>query len=103
MEKINSITGYDYKFVETSSTPELLNTIKAGKTDFGVAGISLTSEREKIFYFSHVFFNSGLQILIQEDNQSTILDILSNIFSPSFLKGIGFFIILILISAHIIW
>ncbi|MCP3926243.1 MAG: transporter substrate-binding domain-containing protein, partial [Desulfobacterales bacterium] len=40
-KKINSITGYDYKFVETSSTPELLNTIKAGKTDFGVAGISL--------------------------------------------------------------
>ncbi len=102
-KKINSITGYDFKFLETTSTPELLKAVKSGKAEFGVAGISLTSEREKILDFSHVFFDSGLQILIQEKEQSTILDILSNIFSPSFLKGIGFFIILILISAHIIW
>ncbi len=102
-EKINTITGYDYKLVEVNSTPELLNIVKTGEADFGVSGISLTSERERILDFSHVFFNSGLKIMVNEKEESTIFDILSSIFSPGFLKGIGLFILLVLISAHIIW
>ena len=101
--KINEITGYDFKYIETSTTPELLKTVKTGKADFGVAGISLTSERERILDFSHVFFNSGLQIMVNNKDESSVFDLLSGILSPNFIKGIGFFILLVLVSAHIVW
>ena len=50
-----------YKTVE--NVQQMLDEIRGGRADAGVAAVSITSEREKTIDFSYPFKESGLQIL----------------------------------------
>lgn len=44
--------------------------LQTGQLDAGIAGMSITPERMKVIDFSEPYYNSGLQILVREDNTS---------------------------------
>ena len=84
MEKNGRLTGYSiemwervvrearlpfdpdsgYKMVE--NVTQMLDALRNGQADAGVAAVSITAEREKTIDFSYPFKESGLQILTQE-------------------------------------
>jgi polar amino acid transport system substrate-binding protein len=85
----------------------LLEEVRTGKADLGVAAISITSAREQEFDFSQPILNAGLQIMVrgrgQDSESNPLRDLLGLIFSPAILVWLGIALLLIIIPAHIVW
>jgi polar amino acid transport system substrate-binding protein len=87
------------------TTQDLLSAVKSKKADVGISNISITAERDKDFDFSQPMFESGLQILVIENESlaNSVPSFLAVIFSPALMQLIGIILIIILLPAHIIW
>ncbi len=83
--------------------PDLLNSVSDGSTDIGIAGITITQERETKLDFSHSFFESGLQILVSTKAISPWQSLFAFFFSPIFWSAIAFLLFVVAIAAHVIW
>jgi polar amino acid transport system substrate-binding protein len=85
----------------------LLEEVRAGKADLGVAAISVTAARESEFDFSHPILSAGLQIMVrgkgQDADSNPLADLLGLLFSKTILVWMGIALLLILIPAHIVW
>jgi polar amino acid transport system substrate-binding protein len=85
----------------------LLEEVRAGKADLGVAAVSITAAREKEFDFSHPILNAGLQIMVrgkgQDGDSNPLTDLLGLLFSKTILVWMGIALVLILVPAHIVW
>jgi polar amino acid transport system substrate-binding protein len=85
----------------------LLDDVRDGKADVGVAAISITSAREAAFDFSHPILSAGLQIMVrgkgQETDSNPLMELLGLLFSKTILLWLGIALLLILVPAHIIW
>jgi len=94
----------DYELYGETTVTDLLESVATENTDVAIAGITITSEREKTVDFSHSFFESGLQILVPIRSQvSPLNSFISLVFSPILLKTIGVLLVVIVISAHLLW
>jgi len=82
---------------------DLLSSISDGKSDIGMAGITMTTQREENVDFSYPFFESGLQILVSSKNVYPWEMVISFLFSPILWSTIIFLIIVISIAAHLMW
>jgi len=85
----------------------LLDEVRDGKADVGVAAISITSAREATYDFSHPILNAGLQIMVrgkgQDADANPLMELLGLLFSKTILLWLGIALILILVPAHIVW
>jgi polar amino acid transport system substrate-binding protein len=85
----------------------LLEDVRDGKADLGVAAISMTSAREAVYDFSHPILSAGLQIMVRGKGQDTdsnpLMDLLGLLFSKTILLWMGIALLLILLPAHIVW
>jgi len=106
-EKIANKLGLKYEIYGVNTIAKLLDDVRRGAADVAVSGIGITSKREQVLDFSHSYFESGLQIMIPKASGSLPGDILSKvvaiILSRKLLIGVGVFLIVLLIAAHIIW
>lgn len=93
----------DFELYGVATVAELLDKVQTGSADVGMAGITITATREANVDFSYPFFDSGLQILVKSRLPNHRFSILYLIFSPLLLEMIGLLILLVGISAHIIW
>jgi ABC-type amino acid transport substrate-binding protein len=90
-----------YKIVE--NVAQMLDEIRAGRADAGVAAVSITSEREKTIDFSYPFKESGLQILTKDQPTSSFRRTVAKVFKGDIVwLLIGLFVVLV-INSHIIW
>ena len=85
----------------------LLDGVRDGAGDVGIAAITITAERETWLDFSHPYFRSGLQVMVRMEDGGVIsqaLGVLKGMFSsPSFqlaLMGLG---VLVILVSHLIW
>lgn len=86
--------------------PEILNAIRSGQADLGIAAIALTSQREKEFDFSHPILSGGLQIMVPApvvQAKQAEQAVLKRLGEPSLLRLFGIVALLMLIPAHILW
>jgi polar amino acid transport system substrate-binding protein len=90
-----------YKSVET--VPQMLEELRAGRADAGVAALSITSEREKTIDFSYPFKESGLQILTKDQPGSSFGRIVRNVFKENIIWLLGGLVFVLLLNSHIIW
>ncbi|MDM8557379.1 transporter substrate-binding domain-containing protein [Candidatus Parabeggiatoa sp. HSG14] len=105
-ETIADKMNAEYELYHVETMTELLNMIEYGEADIGIAGISMTAEREEKLDFSYPFFESGLQIMVLEKSNkpfSAVFDSFFVIFSPKLFYAIGLLLIALLIMAHIVW
>ena len=90
-----------YKVVDNVS--QMLDELRSGRADAGVAAVSITSEREKTIDFSYPFKESGLQILTKSEPGGSFRKTVAKVFKGDILwLLIGLFVVL-LINSHIIW
>lgn len=98
--------GVDYQLSGVESIDRLLDSVKEETADIAIAGITITAERETVMDFSHPYYESGLQILVPEDSsitQSFGNRIRAIITRPQLYIGIGVFILVLFVAAHVIW
>ena len=85
----------------------LLELVRSGQSEIGVAAISITAARETEFEFSQPMLNAGLQIMVRgsgNDNANNPLgDLLGLLFSKTSLVWLGIALLLIVVPAHIVW
>ena len=97
----------DYELYGVDTVDKLLEQVKTQKAALAIAGISITAARERELDFSHPYYQSGLQILVPERKASlsqTMWErIVSALTQPQLYWGIGIFILVLLVAAHIIW
>ncbi|SHK26076.1 amino acid ABC transporter substrate-binding protein, PAAT family [Marinobacter antarcticus] len=59
--------GFDYT-INTMDFNGIIPALQTGNVDIAIAGITITAEREKIVDFSDPYYDSGLRILVRNDN-----------------------------------
>ena len=98
-----------YEFLGVETVGELIDTVSEKKAEVGIAGISITAQREEKVDFSHSFFRAGLQIMILNEYESdpslfsSMLNLGTTIFHPK--QGLAVLILLMLffVLGNIIW
>lgn len=62
-QEVANRTGVRYEFVVLESVTAMLDALDAGDADAAIAAISMTPECELRYDFSHMYLQSGLQIM----------------------------------------
>ena len=102
-EAIAELTGIEYEFYEVETVTDQIEAVRNGEADAAIAGISITAEREEIINFTFPYFDAGLQIMIRQEEPSHIETVIDALLAPQFVQFFGFFVILILVAAHVLW
>ena len=100
-EEIANRNGWAFEWVRQDSFPGMIESLVSGESDVAIANISITSERERMFDFSHPIYDSGLQIVVPSvEGRSGLLAI---IWASGAVQLIGGAVIVLLIIAHVLW
>lgn len=89
-----------------ADVPEILNAIRLGQADVGIAAIAITSQREQEFDFTHPVLSGNLQIMVlanAERSRHSERDVLRRLLHPSLLRLFSVIALLMLIPVHILW
>ncbi|MGH2415720.1 MAG: transporter substrate-binding domain-containing protein, partial [Microcystaceae cyanobacterium] len=88
------------------TVPEILNAIRSGQADVGIAAIAITSQRDKDFDFSYPILSGGLQIMVlapAEQTQPVEQQVLERLSDPNLRRLFYLVALVMLIPAHILW
>jgi polar amino acid transport system substrate-binding protein len=100
---IASRMNADTKWVFCKNMAELIDAIKTGKADAGIAAITISKERESYADFSNSMYESGLRILTRTekaDTTATFRAIMKRLFWN---KGAFFVLATLVLVAHVLW
>jgi polar amino acid transport system substrate-binding protein len=93
----------DYDFVMLDSVSAVLDAVKNGDADVGIAAISMTAEREKAVDFTHGYFDAGLQIMVHTVPNSVLNSVIATLFSRDMLQLMLIIAGITFVFTHIIW
>jgi polar amino acid transport system substrate-binding protein len=102
-EEIAARLNWTYRYVSRDNVGLLLDAVRAGEVDVGIAAISITEEREETLDFSIPMFRSGLQILAPATVGLSVLDTIASLLSPSILQFVLFAAAFVIGIALLIW
>jgi len=94
--------GLKTEFVLVDSVNGMLDAVQRGQVQAAVAAISMTPEREQRLDFSHMYLQSGLQIMTPV-HQPSWFDRAGRISWADVLSVVGLVSLLIAAVAHVIW
>ena len=95
--------GWDYEYRFLPTVKAVLEEVSSNRADVGIAGISMTDEREQLVDFSYPMFNAGLQILVPDRASTSWQDALRGAFSGDLLRILGVMLGIVLVAGHVIW
>lgn len=102
--EVASRLGVETEWVELVEVSDVIDAVAAGEVDAGIAGISITPEREAIVDFSQPYYNSGRQIATRSSTgASTVTTLFNLIKSGTFLVPLLILIGLIFLVSHLVW
>lgn len=115
VEHQGSFTGFDIDLLAAISKEngweceikkypfaEILQVVKNGNADMGIAGISVLHAREQELDFSVPYYNSGLQLLVKKVDGINFSSI-DAILHTRILNLLGCFILFLFVCGHLIW
>ena len=100
--QIAASQGWQSEYVTANTVPELIAMTREGKVDIAVTDMFITADRVKQVDFSHPYFDSGLQIMVDEDRHPGMLDLLNGLASSGHLRIFAIGGILIVIATLIL-
>jgi polar amino acid transport system substrate-binding protein len=71
-EEIARRNGYRTEYVEKANVQEQLDAVRTGQADVAVGDVTVTAERAATVEFTQPTLNSGLQIMVQARESSTL-------------------------------
>ncbi len=90
-----------YRWYDT--LPPMLADVKAGTVDAGIAGISITKDREQSFDFSYPMFNAGLEVLTTTSGSSSWTDELGGFVTAGIGRYLLALVAVLVLAGHVIW
>ncbi len=102
-KRVAQEAGLSYEFKPVQSTREMLAALKDGSADVAVGALSITAERETNFDFSHSFYESGLQILVNERSGRAGFGALAGVFRADVMKVVGGLFLALVVNSHLLW
>lgn len=95
--------GLDYTFVVSKDVSASLDAVLHGKADIAIGAISVSNNREKVLDFSYPYFHTGLGIMVEAESSFSFSALLHSFFTPQRLRYITFFMLFLVLTAHVIW
>jgi ABC-type amino acid transport substrate-binding protein len=92
-----------FEYIECKGVADKLKRLEEGDIDIAIGGITITEERESVFDFSHPTYETGLDILIPKVVESTLIGLITSLFTGQKMFFVGALLVLIIIAGHIIW
>ncbi|HYO88768.1 MAG TPA: transporter substrate-binding domain-containing protein [Candidatus Limnocylindrales bacterium] len=102
-EEIAARLGLEHSYVERDSVRSLLDAVRDGEVEVGIAAISITEDREETLDFSIPMFRSGLQILAPATAGLSVVDTIASLLRPSILQFVLFAVAFVVGIALLIW
>ena len=99
-KRVAAEAGLSFEFKQVATVPELIDALKAGQADVGCGALSITAERDAVIDFSHPFYKSGLQILV---NGASARSPFRAFLKLDVFKILGVLLVAIFVNAHILW
>ncbi|MGO9830334.1 MAG: transporter substrate-binding domain-containing protein [Myxococcaceae bacterium] len=65
--------GLEFSWALGPPLPDLLGAVQRGDADVAIAAIAITPRREELVDFSHPYLNSGLQVMVRAQDESSII------------------------------
>jgi len=93
----------EYELIPFQTAEKLVSAVQTATVDCGLAGLIPTSQAEGKIDFSHFLLQSGLQILVPVTQTHSFLNTIFHVIDSEIYKGLGWFILFMLIAAHVIW
>jgi polar amino acid transport system substrate-binding protein len=81
----------------------MLEDVRAGTVDAGIAGISITKEREQTHDFSYPMFNAGLEVLTTTSGSSSWTDELGGFVTAGIGRYLLALVAVLVLAGHVIW
>jgi ABC-type amino acid transport substrate-binding protein len=94
--------GVSYELREMD-LPALLDGLREGSLDAGVAALTVTEEREATIDFSHPFHSAGLGIAVKPHGGGRWLAVLARLVSLPFLGLVGVLFLLLFVVGALVW
>jgi polar amino acid transport system substrate-binding protein len=88
-EQIAFSQGWQTKYIEAASFPELLDMVHQGTVDIAIGDLTITSQRLKAIDFSQPYFDSGLQIMVGSHRHSGLRGLVSGMYEAGHLRIIA--------------
>lgn len=103
-ETLAANLGVEYTITRAETISEMLTGIQNGLYDVGVAGTTITAEREKVIDFTQPYLSSYLGIARHSaDTPSPWQTVLRRIFSFDFMRIVLFLFVLLLVFGFAVW
>jgi len=102
--EVASRLGVETTWVVRDTVGEIIEDAQNGDVDAAIAGISITSDRERIIDFSQPYYISGQQVVVRKQGTAgTFRTLGSLIGSGTFLVPLLILIGLVIIVSHLVW
>lgn len=101
-EKIAKELQLNYQ-IKVFNLKGLTDAVANNSIDIAVSPLTITSEREKLFDFTHAYFTTGLSIAVSNTNDSSILSIAKNLFSIQLIKIVLLILVCLLVVGILVW
>lgn len=103
IESIAQRNNWRVEWLPYETVAEVLDAVRSRQADIGIAGISITAEREQTLDFSQPMFNAGLQIMTRSTGDNPGLGLLQTLLQPQFLLIPVIMAVVIVLIGHVIW
>lgn len=101
-EKIADKLDLDYELNEFDLNG-LIQSVSNNDIDIAVSPLTVTSEREKLFDFTHSYFTTGISIAVSNKSSNSILGITKNLFSSEFIEVLLGILLILFIVGLLVW
>jgi polar amino acid transport system substrate-binding protein len=102
-DEIAKRNQWKFRYSNVETVKNVIEEVRTERADVGIAGISMTDEREQLVDFSYPMFNSGLQILVPERATSNWFDGLRSAVTSDFSRILLLMLGVIVVAGHVIW
>ena len=92
----------DYEYV-TMPFGSLLDAVRTGEVDAGLAGITINAQREADLDFSYAYMDSGLSILTSLDQEPSIWRVLQAALASGAAVALLYLVGFVFVSANVLW
>lgn len=89
--------------VKSYNLEGLTNAIANNEIDIVVSPLTITSDREKMFDFTHSYFTTGLSIAVPNKENNSLLNFISKVFSRQFVEIILLIIAVLFVVGLFVW
>ncbi|WP_322054027.1 transporter substrate-binding domain-containing protein [Paraburkholderia bannensis] len=93
----------DFAWRPVGTQPELLAAVQRGDADVAIAAITMTPTREKSVDFSLPYFDSGLQIMVRAQNDSSVMALLQSVPWLAIAQLVAITVGIVFILANLVW